>query len=113
MISYHPVRLAQAAVPRLSPMPIVQAPAANGPPSASGNLLTLGGIALVALGIAAGGTWIGVRTGLQEKGFLSLTGWTVGVVSGVAALANLATLVAAGVLLVRTASETKFAGKSA
>lgn len=111
MISYHPVRLAQVAAPRLSPMPIVQAPAADGSPSDKGGLLTLGGIALVALGISAGGTWIGVRTGLKEKGFLSLTGWTVGVVSGVAALANLATLVLTGAQLARTVPQTQLIGR--
>lgn len=113
MISYHPVRLAQAAVPRLSPMPIVQAPATDGSPSDQGGLLTLGGIALVALSISAGGTWIGVRTGLKEKGFLSLTGWTVGVVSGVAAIVNLATLVLTGAQLTKGALQAKLIGRSA
>lgn len=54
----------------------------------------LAGMGLVALGLSAGATWIGLRTGLREKGFLSITGWTVGVASALTGLTSLGLLAA-------------------
>lgn len=52
----------------------------------------LAGVGVAALAIAAGGTWVGVRTGLREKGFLSATGWVVGIASAMTALTSLGIL---------------------
>lgn len=52
------------------------------------------GVGLVALALAAGGTWIGVRTGLRESGLLSVTGWAVGVASALTALTSVGVLAA-------------------
>jgi len=52
------------------------------------------GVGLVALALAAGGTWIGIRTGLRESGFLSLTGWAVGVASALTGLTSVGVLAA-------------------
>lgn len=52
------------------------------------------GMGLVALALSAGGTWIGVRTGLREKGFLSVTGWAVGVASALTGLTSMGILAA-------------------
>lgn len=68
-------------------------PSADVKAAAATGLLALGGVALIELGITAGGTWVGIRTGLKEKGFLSFTGWVVGITSGVGALASLAALI--------------------
>lgn len=55
----------------------------------------VGGTALiVALALSAGATWVGIRTGLKERGFLSITGWVVGVAGALTGLAELTGLVA-------------------
>lgn len=57
---------------------------------------TLASVASVAL--SAGGTWVGVSAGLREKGFLSFTGWTIGIVSAMGGLLSAAELLGLGVL---------------
>lgn len=52
----------------------------------------LAGMGVAAMAIAAGGTWVGIRTGLREKGFLSVAGWTVGIASALTALTSLGIL---------------------
>lgn len=109
MIAYSPVplRLGQTIIPLLSPLPVMP-PAVLSPSEAPAEphdkkaLLTLVGISLLALGITVGGTWVGVRTGIKEKGFLSLTGWTVGIMSGIGVLSNMGTLILAGAKLAKS-----------
>lgn len=52
------------------------------------------GFGVVALALAAGGTWLGVRTGLREDGFLGFTGWAVAVGSALTALTSIGLLAA-------------------
>lgn len=54
----------------------------------------LAGMGVVALALSAGGTWVGLRTGLREKGFLSIAGWTVGVAAALTGLTSLGLLAA-------------------
>jgi hypothetical protein len=48
--------------------------------------------------VSAGATWVGIHTGIKEKGFLSFTGWTVGVLAGLSSLLTLATVAGLGVI---------------
>ncbi len=48
--------------------------------------------------VSAGVTWVGIHTGIKEKGFLSFTGWTVGVLAGLSSLLTLATVAGLGVI---------------
>lgn len=108
MIAYSPVPLwlGQASVPTLSTFPFIP-PSAATPDGATNlkELFAIAGLSLLGLGITVGGTWIGIRTGIQERGFLSLTGWTVGIVLGLAALSDLAGLILAGAQIVRAANK--------
>ena len=110
MFAYNPVplRLGQSWMPMVSPMPVLppasirlSQEASQNPlkPTAKGGLLSLGAIGLVSLGISAGGTWVGIHTGIKEKGFLSFTGWIVGITSGIGVLANLSALILTGAAL--------------
>ena len=84
MAFHRPVRMAQR------PAPHARLAQANGSEKAAAAGLLLGNLAL-----AAGGTWVGLTTGLKQKGFLSFTGYVVGVVS---ALGGLTTLLGLGAL---------------
>lgn len=48
--------------------------------------------------VSAGVTWVGIHTGIKEKGFLSFTGWTVGILAGLSSLLTLATVAGLGVI---------------
>lgn len=48
--------------------------------------------------VSAGATWVGIHTGIKEKGFLSFTGWTVGILAGLSSLLTLATVAGLGVI---------------
>ena len=62
----------------------------------------------IGLGVAAvsvGAAWVGIHTGIKEKGFLSFTGWTVGILAGLSGLFTLATVAGLGVLVGAARSE--------
>lgn len=84
MAIHRPIRMASR------PAPIARLAQANGTEKAAAAGLLIGNLAL-----AAGGTWVGITTGLKQKGFLSFTGYVVGVVS---ALGGLTTLLGLGSL---------------
>jgi len=50
------------------------------------------------LALSAGTAWVGIHTGVKEKGFLSFTGWTVGVLAGLGGLLTLTTIAGLGVI---------------
>jgi hypothetical protein len=82
MAFQRPMRMGQR------PAPHARLAQANAAVKAAASGLLLGNLAL-----AAGGTWVGLTTGLKQKGFLSFTGYVVGVVS---ALGGLTTLLGLG-----------------
>lgn len=47
------------------------------------------GLSVLSTLISAGGTWVGIHTGLKERGLLSFTGWMIGILSGVNGLLSL------------------------
>ena len=103
MIAYSPVplRLGQAVLPMVSPMPVVPPAAPDAVTASKSDLAILAGVSAVSLALTAGGTWVGIHTGLKERGFLSFTGWTVGILSGVGVLTNLASLIVTGAKIAR------------
>jgi len=58
------------------------------------------GVVVGAVSTALGGavSYVGIRTGLKESGFLSILGWIVGVGGGLYALSSLAATVALAVV---------------
>jgi hypothetical protein len=48
--------------------------------------------------VSAGASWVGIHTGIKEKGFLSFTGWTVGILAGLSSLLTLTTVAGLGVI---------------
>jgi hypothetical protein len=50
------------------------------------------------LAVSAGTTWVGIHTGIKEKGFLSFTGWTVGILAGLGGILTLTTIAGLGVI---------------
>lgn len=48
--------------------------------------------------LSAGAVWVGIHTGIKEKGFLSFTGWTVGVLAGMGGVLTLATIAGLGAI---------------
>lgn len=40
------------------------------------------GLSLIMTTLGAAGAWVGIHTGVKEKGWLSAAGWTMGVVGG-------------------------------
>lgn len=53
-------------------------------------------LALAAL--AAGTAWVGIRTGIRDKGFVRVVGWITGIAAGFAGLAHLAGVAGAAVM---------------
>lgn len=53
---------------------------------------------LASVALSAGGAWVGISAGLREKGLLSFTGWTIGIVSAMGGLLSAAELLGLGVL---------------
>lgn len=60
--------------------------------------LGLGVLGLIGVALSAGGTWVGIHTGIKEKGFLSFTGWTFGIVSALSGLATVAGIIGLGIV---------------
>lgn len=52
------------------------------------------GISVIALALSAGAAWLGIRTGLKERGFLSATGWAVATGSVLTGLTSMGLLAA-------------------
>lgn len=99
MIGYQPVALRLGHTPNFYPVPgglnVTARLAQNDPltkAKAKSVLAASAVVGLTSLAITAGGTWVGIRTGIKEKGFLSFTGWIVGIASGLGAAANLGVL---------------------
>lgn len=49
--------------------------------------------------LVTGGTaWVGIHTGIKEKGVLSFTGWTVGILAGLGGVLTLTAIAGLGVI---------------
>lgn len=83
-LSYRP-SLGQA-LPALAPT-INLSPAPAGAPV---NAALGTGLSILSTAISAGGAWVGIHTGIKERGLLSFTGWMIGILSGVNGFLNLA-----------------------
>lgn len=87
MIAYRQVwnpHLGQVVTPVVS-TPVVSTPAVSGAPVPEGLFWTT---------VAGAAAWAAIRTGMKEKGLVSLAGWVGGVGAGLAALTGLTGLVA-------------------
>lgn len=112
-----PVRLVlgqQGSVPLGPPPPIRPADVLNpGAPVAQfiGNAAGTGmAIGAGVLAMSAATAWVGIHTGIEEEGFLSFTGWTVGVLAGLGGILTLTTI--AGLGVIKSAANQVVAAKS-
>src|SRR5579871_5123620 len=100
-----PVRLVlgqQGALPPAPPLPIrpgdilsPAAPVAEAISKVAGMGMAVG---VGVLAVTAGTAWVGIHTGIEEKGFLSFTGWTVGILAGLGGILTLTTIAGLGVI---------------
>lgn len=50
---------------------------------------TAAGLGLVSAALTGAAAWVGIHTGLKERGLLSVAGWTVGLAGGLMGLMSL------------------------
>lgn len=98
MIPYRPARLSmgQSFVQRISPFQALNPAPDQAGPMERDAWIALGAFSTVGLIISGAGTWVGIHTGIKERGLLSFAGWTVGILMGVGALEFLIGVIAAG-----------------
>lgn len=107
MYAYQPVLRRPSYAPRYQPPAVAQTKASLGQalsPSERG-LVIAGG--LLGTAISAGVAWVGIATGMREKGFLSALGWGVGVLFGLRSVITLGTTALVGTGLLSAASTPK------
>lgn len=82
--------------PRIPPEVLQPAaPVAQAVAKAAGVGMAVGG-GMVVIGAAT--AWVGIHTGVKEKGILSVTGWTVGILAGLGSVMTLATIAGLGII---------------
>lgn len=102
MISYRPVPLnmGQSFIQRVTPLQALRPATDTAGPMERDAWLALAGFSLGGLVITGAATWVGIHTGIKEKGLLSFAGWTVGIIMGIGALEFLVGTIVAGTGLI-------------